>query len=71
MINVQFSISRDDQELVGDIFDCFDIQDAIDALREVADTLQDEETANPREKGDDDGVEYADPRDERDDRRDL
>ena len=36
---------------------------------EVTDTEDTEAEENPREKGDDDGVEYGDPRDERDERR--
>jgi hypothetical protein len=35
----------------------------------VAETFEGEAEQNPREKGDDDGVEYGDPRDERDSRR--
>jgi hypothetical protein len=68
-ISVQFSVSRDDHEIVGDIFECDDIEQAIEALREAAATLEAEESTDPREKGDDDGVEYDDPRDERDGRR--
>lgn len=62
-ISVQFSISRDDRELVGDIFECDGIEQAIESLRDAANTLEAEEGTDPREKGDDDGVEYGDPRD--------
>ena len=44
-----------------------------DAEDDLADEISDSEDhepewQNPREKGDDDGVEYGDPRDEREDR---
>ncbi len=70
-ISVQYSVHRGDRELVGDIFDCGSIEDAVAALREAADHLETESLSPPiegRQKHDDDGVEYADPRDARDER---
>lgn len=57
----------------GPGIDCTDAADACDALETIAadvDTLlQDIMPAeNPRERGDDDGKEYGDPRDHRDGR---